>query len=99
MKTRMSSKNKPGLNQLQIDAWRVIEYMVEREFGMFSIKRMSEDLGIDYSRLRRILKTWEALGVIERHNGLWMLTNTLVRDIPQMARAVYERNFQIKEKM
>ena len=99
MPADLSSGKNPGLNQLQVDAWRAIEYMVEQEFGMFSIKRLSEDLGIEYSRLRRILKTWEALGVVEQFRGLWSLSSYLPIKLPQKARAVYERNFQIKEKM
>lgn len=82
-----------------IDAWRVIEYLAERQFDLANVAEISRELELDYSKTRRILFTWEHLGLIERRGDMWRLTELLTCRIPHKLKcAMSEKLKNLEEK-
>jgi len=61
------------INGLQIESWR---------YDLASIAELAADTGLTQTKIRRILATWERLGIAEQRGSLWRLTEYLQTHLP-----------------
>lgn len=69
-------------NELQIDAWKVIEELVDREPEGATVETLASVLNLHQGKIRRILSTWEVLGLVRNKGGWYYLTEKLTHTLP-----------------
>lgn len=77
---------KLDINELQVKAWRAVEALADRQFDLTSVEEMAEAIKTSKAQARRILLTWEFLGIAERRGEMWRLTESLMNKVPQKLR-------------
>lgn len=70
------------INQGQVEAWQVIEALIKRHFEMSSAAGLAGMTNMNITKVRRILVTWEHLGLVERRGDLWRLSPYLTKLLP-----------------
>lgn len=70
------------INQGQVEAWKVIEELVERHFKLASIHDLADATGLSVHQTRRILVTWEYIGMVEKRGDMWRLSQFLTHQLP-----------------
>jgi len=70
------------LNMIQVQSWKVLEYLIDQQYDLASTGEVSRATEMPEHVARRILMTWEFVGLVERRGNLWRLTPYLSTEIP-----------------
>jgi DNA-binding transcriptional regulator YhcF (GntR family) len=72
----------PKENQLQIESWSVITALIKRHFKLASLQELADDTELNIHKVRRIMQTWETLGLVEKRADLWRLSAYFSHTLP-----------------
>ena len=98
---RIAPMKRSEIKEQIVQAWSVIEALIEAGAEPQSPGALAKACNLTYSKTRRILITWERLGLVERKGNNWTYTKYLTIDIPkrlQAQAAETYRKFEIEHR-